>query len=71
MFVGAPPIAELETTSGVGDVRVHGREVSGVIEGPPNALLAVLAKHPLEHLLLPEPDLEDAFLRFYQAERLP
>ena len=71
MFVDTPPIAELETTSGVGDVHARGREVSGVIEGSPNALLAVLAKHPLEHLLLPEPDLEDAFLRFYQAEQLP
>ena len=70
-FVDTPPIGELESTPGVGDVRLRGREVSGVIEGSPNALLALLAKHPLEHLLLPEPDLEDAFLRFYQAERLP
>jgi ABC-2 type transport system ATP-binding protein len=70
-FVDAPPIGELEATSGVGEVRVRGREVNEVIKGSPNPLLAVLAKHPLEHLLLPEPDLEDAFLRFYQAERLP
>jgi ABC-2 type transport system ATP-binding protein len=70
-FVGAPPVGELESIPGVGDVRVRDREVTGVIEGSPNALLAVLAKHPLEHLLLPEPDLEDAFLRFYEAERLP
>lgn len=70
-FVDIPPIRELESTSGVSDVRVRGREVSAVIEGSPNALLAVLAKHPLEHLLLPEPDLEDAFLRFYQSEPLP
>ena len=71
-FVGTPPTGELETDFRASvDVRVRGREVSGFIEGSPNPLLAVLAKYPLEHLLLPEPDLEDAFLRFYQAERLP
>ena len=46
---------------------VRGSEVSGVIEGPPNGLLAVLARHPVDHLLMPEPDLEQAFLRYYEG----
>jgi hypothetical protein len=52
----------------VGDLEVRGREVSGVVEGPPGPLLAVLGRHDVEHLLLPEPDLEEAFLRLYDDD---
>ena len=66
-FAGPPPEAELRTATGVAQLDVRGREVSGVIEGPPNGLLAVLARHPVDHLLMPEPDLEQAFLRYYEG----
>ena len=56
---------------GVADVEVRGREISGVIEGRPAPLLAALARHDVEHVLLPEPDLEDAFLRLYEDEAVP
>jgi ABC-2 type transport system ATP-binding protein len=65
-FAVDPPEAELRAVLGVSDLVVRGREVSGVVEGPPAALLAVLGRSRVEHLHWPEPDLEDAFLRFYE-----
>jgi ABC-2 type transport system ATP-binding protein len=65
-FAGEPPVDELRAAAGVVDVVVRGREVSGAIDGPPDPLLAVLARNPVEHLLMPEPDLEQAFLRLYE-----
>jgi len=65
-FVGPAPEAELREVADVHDVEVRGVEASGVVEGDPNALLAVLARHAVSHLILPEPDLERAFLRFYE-----
>jgi ABC-2 type transport system ATP-binding protein len=68
-FAEDPPIDELRAVPGVHDVAlVHGREVSGIVDGSPDGLLAVLARHRLEHLLLPEPDLEQAFLAWYEED---
>jgi ABC-2 type transport system ATP-binding protein len=67
-FDGDPPEAELRGLPGVSDLVVRGNEVSGVIEGAPAGLLAVLGRSRVEHLHWPEPDLEDAFLRFYQDD---
>ena len=67
-FAGSPPEAELRTALGLAHLDVRGNEVSGVIEGPPNGLLAVLARHPVDHLLMPESDLEQAFLRYYEGD---
>jgi len=65
-FAGDPPLDELRAVPGVHDLLVHGREVSGVVDGSPDGLVQVLARHRLEHLLLPEPDLEQAFLSLYE-----
>jgi ABC-2 type transport system ATP-binding protein len=67
-FAGPPPEAELRRAIGVAQLDIRGSEVSGVVEGPPNGLLAVLARHPVDHLLMPEPDLEQAFLRYYEGD---
>ena len=67
-FAGDPPEAELRAVPGVSCVVVRGREASGVVEGAPAALLGVLGRFPVEHLHWPEPDLEDAFLRFYEDD---
>jgi ABC-2 type transport system ATP-binding protein len=67
-FTDTPPVAELAAIRGLADLQVRGPAVSGVIEGSPNPLLAVLARHSVEHVLMPEPDLEDAFLQFYEAD---
>lgn len=68
-FGVAPPLDELRAADGVRHVEVNGSEVRGVVEGSPDALLRVLARHPVEHLLMPEPDLEQAFLAYYEADR--
>jgi ABC-2 type transport system ATP-binding protein len=65
-FAEDAPVDALRETSGVEVHEVRGNEVRGVFEGTPDGLLAVLARHRVEHLLVPEPDLEDAFLRFYE-----
>jgi ABC-2 type transport system ATP-binding protein len=65
-FDGPVPEDELRRTSGVTDVAVRGPEVRGVVEGSPSPLLRVLSEHPVAHLLMPEPDLEDAFLGYYE-----
>jgi ABC-2 type transport system ATP-binding protein len=64
-FDGAPPETELRAVPGVTSLEVRGNEVAGVLEGRPDGLLGVLARHPVTHLLMPEPDLEDAFLQLY------
>jgi ABC-2 type transport system ATP-binding protein len=68
-FAHDPPVGELRAAAGVHDLLVRGREVSGVVDGSPDELVQVLARHPLEHLLLPEPDLEQAFLSLYDEDR--
>jgi ABC-2 type transport system ATP-binding protein len=60
---------ELRAATGVAAIEARGREVEGVVEGSPTPLLRVLARHPVERLLVPEPDLEDAFLRLYEEDR--
>jgi len=70
-FADEPPVADLRLVSGVHDLVVRGREVSGVVDGSPDGLVAVLAQHRLEHLLLPEPDLEQAFLSLYDEPEEP
>ena len=67
-FAGPPPLEELHATPGISDIRVSGRAVIGVVAGTPDNLLAVLARHPILHLVLPEPDLDDVFLQMYQQE---
>jgi ABC-2 type transport system ATP-binding protein len=67
-FADEPPEAELRAVPGVAELEFHGREVSGVVEGSPTPLLEVLGRHPLEHVLMPEPDLEQAFLRLYEGD---
>jgi ABC-2 type transport system ATP-binding protein len=67
-FEEDPPLGELRAAPGVADVHVDLGQVEGVVEGDPNGLLAVLARHEVTHLLVPEPDLEDAFLRLYRSD---
>ena len=68
VFAGDVPEAELRAVPEVADVVVRGRSATGVFEGSPTRLLGVLARAGVEHLQMPEPDLEDAFLRFYEGD---
>lgn len=66
-FSDGAPVDDLRGASGVAVVQVQGNQVSGTVEGSPSALLEVLAAHPVDHLELPEPTLEEAFRHFYEA----
>ena len=68
-FRADAPEAELRAAPGVSELDVRGTDATGVVEGAPEGLLAVLARHPVAHLLMPEPDLTDAFLRYYEPEQ--
>ena len=70
-FADDPPIEALRAVAGVHDLVVRGREVSGVVDGSPDGLIRELARHHLDHLLLPEPDLEQAFLSLYDDDSEP
>ena len=61
----APELA-LRALSSLGSLEIRDREATGVVEGSPDELLALLAAHRVQHLLMPEPDLETAFLRLYE-----
>jgi ABC-2 type transport system ATP-binding protein len=67
-FGDEPPLDELRAVPEVSEVTVRSREVSGVVEGSPSRLLAVLGRARVDHLLMPEPDLEQAFLRLYEGD---
>jgi ABC-2 type transport system ATP-binding protein len=67
-FADEPPVEDLRAVPGVHDLVVRGREVSGVVDGSPDGLVRILAQHRLEHLLVPEPDLEQAFLSLYEED---
>jgi ABC-2 type transport system ATP-binding protein len=65
-FDGPAPEAAIRSVPSVRDLEVlHGHEVRGSIEGSPAEFLAVLAEHGVAHLLMPEADLEHAFLGYY------
>jgi ABC-2 type transport system ATP-binding protein len=65
-FTDPAPTDALARASGVIELESRGNQAHGVIEGSPNEFLTVLANHSVEHLQLPEPDLEDAFRHFYE-----
>jgi ABC-2 type transport system ATP-binding protein len=66
-FAEAVPLAEL-TLPGVDIVRSEPNKVELTVGGELDPLLAVLAKHSVLDLAFPEPDLEDAFVRYYRSE---
>jgi ABC-2 type transport system ATP-binding protein len=65
-FAGPAPDDELRQLSCVRDLQIRDREVRGVVEGDPNPLIGLLARHPVSHVVMPEPELEQAFLRYYE-----
>jgi ABC-2 type transport system ATP-binding protein len=68
-FAVSVPEAALRALPSVADLEIRGREATGVLTGPPDELLQLLAHHRVLHLTMPEPDLEDAFLEYYEDGR--
>jgi ABC-2 type transport system ATP-binding protein len=65
-FVDSPPMAELELP-GVELVEHNRNEIVLRIRGELDPLLKVLARHRVEHLVFPEPSLEEAFVKLYRS----
>jgi ABC-2 type transport system ATP-binding protein len=65
-FAGKAPIGELDLP-GVEVVEHTGRRVVLKVASDLDPLLGVLARHPVEHLVVPEPSLEEAFVELYRA----
>ena len=66
-FAGRPPEAELRAVPGVRELVIRGRDATGDVEGSPNPLLRTLARHDVERIVMPELDLEAAFLHLYEV----
>lgn len=67
-FGAPPPTDELERLPGVERIEVEGDLVRCSLHGPPNGLLGVLHRWPVEQLRIVDRELEDLFLDHY---RLP
>ncbi|HEY3523472.1 MAG TPA: ABC transporter ATP-binding protein [Candidatus Limnocylindrales bacterium] len=65
-FVSDVPETELLALDGMRDGRVVGRHFTAVVSGSLQPLIDVLARHPVEDLLVEEPDLEETFLELYE-----
>ncbi len=66
-FSGAPP--DLGQVPGVVRCASQGRELTLFVQGDINALLKQLAQYHIEHLVFPEPELEDIFAHYYNHGR--
>ncbi len=66
-FRGAPP-PDLARTPGVVACEIEGLEARLQIRGDVNPLLQRLARAEVDHLVFPEPELEDVFLGYFGPE---
>jgi len=67
-FRGEPPEG-LGDTPGVLGCERSGADATLRVQGDVNPLLRLLARHEIERLVLPEPQLEDIFLRYFARGR--
>jgi ABC-2 type transport system ATP-binding protein len=66
-FAGEVPIQELDVPGAELLEHGDGRAVI-LVSGELDPLLQVLARHPVQHMAFPEPELDEAFLHLYGAE---
>lgn len=66
-FSDTPPA--FGQTPGVVSCTAQGREVILFVQGDINALLQQLAQYHVEHLVFPEPELEDIFAHYYHGRQ--
>ncbi len=62
-FAGAVP--QLEKLPGIVRVEIRGKELTLFVRGDINPLVRQLANHQIDHLVFPEPELEDIFAHYY------
>ncbi len=66
-FAAEAPLAEL-AVEGVEILGSDGARVELALTGSPGPVLGVLARHAVTDLAFPEPDLEEAFARYYRSD---
>jgi ABC-2 type transport system ATP-binding protein len=64
-FAGDPPGPELASIAGLADPTLDGRRFIATVSGSIQPLIEFLAAHPVDSMLVEEPDLEEAFLDLY------
>jgi len=64
-FIGDLPAAELARVPDLTAQMADGRRFTAVLSGPIQPLLEVLGRHPVQSLVVEEPDLEETFLGLY------
>jgi ABC-2 type transport system ATP-binding protein len=69
VFEDVAPAAALRGAPGVRDVTTKGHEAFVTVEGSMAPLLSAAAPYRIDRLVTHEPDLEQIFLGFYDAER--
>jgi ABC-2 type transport system ATP-binding protein len=62
-FAGAAP--QLENLPGIVRAETRGHELTLFVRGDLNPLVRQLANHQIDHLVFPEPELEDIFAHYY------
>jgi ABC-2 type transport system ATP-binding protein len=70
-FAGEPPLDALRAVRGVADVSADRSQVAATLNGPVQPLVDFLAGQRIDHLLIEEPDLEEAFLGLYSDTDVP
>jgi ABC-2 type transport system ATP-binding protein len=69
-FAKRPPderLSEFEQMSGIVRSETLGRELTLFVQGDINFLLQKLAAYEIEHLVFPEPELEDIFVHYFNS----
>jgi beta-exotoxin I transport system ATP-binding protein len=66
-FRADAPADELAAIPGLDQQAAEGRHFTAILIGPIQPLVDVAARHPVDSMLVEEPDLEEAFLDLYQA----
>lgn len=67
-FEAAAPLADFRDLPGLVDARMDGLTLRARLEGNPDALVKVVARHRLSHMTLSEPDLEELFFHHYRQQ---
>jgi len=68
MFDAPVPGADFDALPGVSDIEVAGNVLRCQLAGRADALIKAAARHPVESLTMTEPDLEELFFAYYEAE---
>lgn len=66
-FADGQPVA-IEQLNGVSNYQQQGKESAFLFKGPIKTLIQAISAQDLENLTIEEPDLEEIFLHYYQAD---